>query len=269
MDFVNNIPQDLRPQIDVYQNYDPSTDMYAVYNVLFGSARYGFDVNLLAYTDGESQLPALNMAQDMFVAMGAGRHEDRQIPVSTLNMNDEGTNITTNRQMVVVTGPGDPTMNFTEGYDQYMLTNLWGGSKNFSMILPGDGSFIAGSGVQEIGALQYLPDGCVLFRGTIGAGQTGYVLKKTTISSIEDANVMSVSSASKGMQLISITDGQGPLFNVIALADAPTVIMADLPFDGPGKCSNRRAGGDKNHRIRSIETFRCETIELGSDSGTM
>ena len=87
MNFVNNMPAELRPKILVYQNYDAASnvnDQNDVYSVLFGSAAYCYNVELLSYDSYESQMHNLVMAEEMFKAMGCSRDSDARIPVATL-----------------------------------------------------------------------------------------------------------------------------------------------------------------------------------------
>ena len=53
--FVNNIPDQYRPHIVVYQNYVAGSDQAAVYSAVFGAARYGFCVELLSYSSFSSR----------------------------------------------------------------------------------------------------------------------------------------------------------------------------------------------------------------------
>ena len=183
--FVNNIPEEYRPHIVVYQNYDADRDQGAVYSVLFGAARYGFSVDLLSYSSYSKQMHNLIMAHDMFVAMGASMNRDPTIPVATLDMGSEGTTVTTDRQMVVLTGSGSPTISFTEEFGEYKLTNLHGSAISFELVLPGPGYYEAGPGITQTGDLIYRADGTVVFRGTIGAEATGTIVKRGDLAAYQ------------------------------------------------------------------------------------
>jgi hypothetical protein len=174
--FVNNIPDQYRPHIAVYQNYVAGSDQAAVYSAVFGAARYGFCVELLSYSSFSSQIHNLQMAENMFKAMGASRHKDPTITPATLDTASEGTSLTTNKQVIVVTGSGSPVIKETGVYSKYMLTNLWSATKSFTLTLPA-GTYVA-SGGMTISSTVKNSDGTVKLTGTIIKEATGTVTKK-------------------------------------------------------------------------------------------
>ncbi len=174
--FVNNIPDQYRPHIVVYQNYVAGSDQAAVYSAVFGAARYGFCVELLSYSSFSSQIHNLQMAENMFKAMGASRHQDPTITPATLDTASEGTSLTTNKQMIVVTGSGSPVIKETGVYSKYMLTNLWSATKSFTLTLPA-GSYAASGGI-TISSTVKNSDGTVKLTGTIIKEATGTITKK-------------------------------------------------------------------------------------------
>jgi hypothetical protein len=175
MDFVNNIPKQYRPHIDVYQNYVAGSDQAAVYSAVFGAARYGFSVELLSYSSYSSQIHNLAMAEKMFKAMGASRHQDPTVPVATLDTSSEGSTLTTDKQMVVLTGANAPTLTITKVFPQYMLTNLYGSAKAFTLTLP-SGTYTGSQGI-TVQSVTSNANGSVTIHGTITAEATG-LLKK-------------------------------------------------------------------------------------------
>ncbi|MBI0584318.1 MAG: hypothetical protein ISF22_08840 [Methanomassiliicoccus sp.] len=144
--FVNEIPKSYRPHIVAYQNYNAgnSGDQAAVYSAVFNSARYGFNVDLLSYESFSSQMHNLNMAINMYTAMGASRHSDPTNWPATLDMRSEGHSLQTNRQMVVTTGSGTLSATFTNTYGSYTVTNVGSSAISVNLVLP-DGRTINGS----------------------------------------------------------------------------------------------------------------------------
>lgn len=179
MAFVNNMPPELRPHINVDQNYQTGSDQWAVYSVLFAAARYGFTVNLRSYDSGASQVHNLEMAQDMFLAMGADKYTDPTIWPATLNMATEGKSVTTDRAMVVLTGSGSPRIEFTAPHERYSVTNLWGSAATFDIVLPTPGYYeVEGMDAE----LTYTADGKAVLHGTIGAEATGHIIRKADLA---------------------------------------------------------------------------------------
>jgi hypothetical protein len=177
--FVDEMPEQYRPHILVYQNYDADSaaDQGAVYQVLFDAARYGFCVDLLSYASYSAQLHNLQMAVDMFTAMGAGRHNDPTIVPATLDMDSEGQSTVTDAQMVVLKGSGTPTVTFTAEHESYSLTNLRNAPTTFDVVLPGGTDYaVQGSGITLTGEVTPNADGTVALHGTIAAEATGYIV---------------------------------------------------------------------------------------------
>ncbi len=186
MEFVNEMPSAYRPHILVYQNYaaDSAADQAAVYSVLFNAARYGFSVDLLSYAPYSAQMHNLQMAVDMFKAMGADRRVDPTIWPATLDMATEGRSITTDRSMVVFKGSGDLVIDFTKAYGSYGLTNLGNSAISFQMTLPNGGPFVPnGAGITVV-STETLSDGRMVVHGIIAAEATaGLVVSSEATSS--------------------------------------------------------------------------------------
>ncbi len=178
MVFVNHMSSTYRPDILVYQNYDTgsSSDQEDVYSVLFNAARYGFCVDLLSYDSYTSQMHNLKMAVAMFEAMGADRHRDPTNWPSTIDISGEGSALTTDRQMVVITGSGSVTVNFTEDHGTYTFTNLGSRAVTISAVLPDGTTWHSdGKGI-TLTSLDKLSDGRVVFHGTIAAETTSSII---------------------------------------------------------------------------------------------
>ena len=137
--FVNQMPAKYRPHLVAYQNYNANLpgDQAAVYSALFGSARYGFNLDLLSFDSYSAQMHNLNMAISMYTAMGASRHQDVTNWPATIDLRSEGSSLSTNRQMVVSTGTGTLSVSFTEAYGHYTVTNLSGSALQVRLTLPG------------------------------------------------------------------------------------------------------------------------------------
>ncbi len=144
--FVNQMPAKYRPHLVAYQNYNANLpgDQAAVYSALFGSARYGFNLDLLSFESYSAQMHNLNMAISMYTAMGASRHQDVTNWPATIDLRSEGSSLSTNRQMVVSTGTGTLSVSFTEAYGHYTVTNLSGSALQVRLTLPG-GRTISGT----------------------------------------------------------------------------------------------------------------------------
>jgi len=196
MNFVNNMPEELRPRISVDQNY-AAGDKWAVYSVLFGAAKYGFYPNLRNYDPGSVQIPNMEMAEKMFLAMGADRHHDPAFWPATLDLRTDGSSITTDRPMVVMTGDGTPSIEFTGNSDRYSLTNLWGSSKSFTVVLPTPGVYDL-EGLEQIGEVRYTADGKAVVTGTIAAEATGHIVKRSDVAA---------SHAGEGEAFVEPVDG--------------------------------------------------------------
>jgi len=178
MDFVNGIPEACRPNILVYQNYDAEVpaDQGVVYDALLGSARYGFHVALLSYASYESQLHNLQMAEDMFKAMGCSRDDDTRIEVATVDLASEDAGISTAARMVVSAGTGTPTVTFETEEDEYIITNLSGAPLPFVMRIPSAAEYDAGDNVTRT-AFSF-EGGVAVFGGTVEAEKTGFVVRR-------------------------------------------------------------------------------------------
>lgn|GEM_PF-1002012 len=184
MNFVKNIPKEYRPNILVYQYYDATdnpSDQADVYSALFGAARYGFYITLYSYSSYDSQLHNLVMAEEMFKAMGTSRDNDKRIEVATLDLNSEGSSITTNASMVVTLGSGSPSITFLSASDKHTITNLHSGSNQFTFILPTARLYEKGYNIDGNCRMTFFPDGKAVFRGTIGPEKTGYIIGRNDV----------------------------------------------------------------------------------------
>jgi hypothetical protein len=186
MEFVNEMPTAYRPHLLVYQNYnaESSADQAAVYSVLFNSARYGFNVDLLSYASYSAQMHNLQMAVKMYQAMGADRRVDPTNWPATLDMTTEGHSITTDRSMVVFKGSGNLAIQFTDTYSTYSLTNLGSSAVSFTMTLPQGSYAVTGTGITKV-SVETLSDGRTVFHGIIAAEAT---------AGLKNSNVTTASS---------------------------------------------------------------------------
>jgi len=208
MNFVKNIPSQYRPKILVYQYYDATDnwkDQNDVYSALFGSAKYGFCVTLLSYSNYASQMHNLLMAEDMFKAMGYTRHSDNGIEIGTLDLTSEGSSLTTSARMVVTNGSGTPTVTFTALCNNYTITNLNGSANNFNFVIPSDYYYDAGVDAQKTTPMTFTTDGKGTFHGKVLAEKTGKVVKRSELR-VNHAGSGSVavnllSSSSNGAEL--------------------------------------------------------------------
>jgi hypothetical protein len=174
MVFVNEMPKELRPHIIAYQNYDASNaaDQAVVYSALFNAARYGFSVDLLSYAPYSAQMHNLQMAVEMFKAMGADRRVDPTIWPATLDLASEGHSITTDRQMIVTTGAGSLEARFSGTFGSYTLTNLASTTLPFVVTFPADVSLKScGDGI-VVSSTETLSSGELVVHGTIAAETT-------------------------------------------------------------------------------------------------
>jgi hypothetical protein len=177
MHFINQIPASVRPRILVYQNYDPAipTDQDAVFDVLFGSARLGFHVALVAYSSAASQLPNFQMAEDMYEAMGCSRDNDTRIDVATLDLGEAST-LAAAARMVVTKGAGSPTITFSSAEDEHIITNLHGAAMDFVMHIPSTDQYAAGAHV-TLTSFEVQGNEAV-FSGRVDAASTGRVTRQ-------------------------------------------------------------------------------------------
>lgn len=207
MNFVNNMPADLRPRISVDQNYNAASDSWAVDSVLFGAARYGFYPNLRSYDSGAAQIPYLEKAEAMFLAMGADRTRGPQFWPATIDLRSEGSEIVTDRPMVVMTGGGAVDIEFTEASDRYSLTNLWSTARDFVVVLPADAVYSM-DGLEQIGEAEYTADGKVIVRGTIAAGATGHIVKSGDAAATHSGDGVAYIAAAAGELRVRATGGE-------------------------------------------------------------
>jgi hypothetical protein len=149
--------------------------------------------------------------------MGASRHVNRQIDVATLDTSNEGTALTTDKQMVVLKGTGNPTLTLTKGYDQYKLTNLHGSAISFTMVLPTPGYYQVGGGLTQTGPVTYTADGKAIFHGTIAAEGTGYIVKRSDVAASHAGSgqatvTLGAQSATQVQLNVAATGGQTTLY---------------------------------------------------------
>lgn len=223
MDFVNNIPSQYRPKILVYQYYSTSNwkDQNDVYSALFGSARYKFDVTLYSYNSGASQIHNLQMAEDMFKAMGCSRDVDNRINVGTLDLNQEGSSLTTGASMVVTQGKGSPSITFTAAFNQYNLTNLNASTNSFQFTIPSSNYYDSGTNIQGTGSMTFTPNGNGIFQGSIAGEKTGNIIKRPNFSVIQQ------NSGAATVSLTNLTN-TGAKFSVGATGGTTTVNVRGL-----------------------------------------
>ena len=207
MNFVNNMPPELRPHISVDQNYAASSDGWAVNSVLFGAARYGFYPNLRSYDPGAAQIPYLERAEDMFLAMGADRHNGPQFWPATIDLSKEGRSIVTDRPMVVMTGDGTVDIEFTAESERYSLTNLWSTDRQFVVVLPADAIYEM-DGLTQNGEAEYTADGKVIVQGTIAAGATGHIVKSGDAAVSHSGDGVAYAAAVAGEVRVRATGGE-------------------------------------------------------------
>ncbi len=222
MNFVNNIPVEYRPNILVYQNYATSSasDQKDVYSVLFGSAVYGYHVELLSYDSYASQMHNLVMAEEMFIAMGCTRDSDVRIPVATLDLT-ESSSLTTSASMVVTTGAGTASITLTEVPEVFTITDLWGTQNSFDLTMLTSNYFEAGANVGNSAPMTFYPDGSATFHGVIDAEKTGEVRMTQQLEVIQQqagsVDVAMISCSADAVQL-----------DVAASSGTTTIILHEL-----------------------------------------
>ncbi len=179
MMLVNNIPEQYRPNILVYQYYDATdnpADQEDVYRFLFGSARYGFHAAPASWSDLSYQIHNLEMAEKMYLAMGASRDEGIQIQAATLDL-DEKSTINTSSRVIVWTGDRyTPNIASANEEPSYCFTNLRGADTTFGVSINTNKYYVSNSS-SITGHMTYLPNGKAWFNGTIEAEETEYILR--------------------------------------------------------------------------------------------
>lgn len=207
MDFVNNIPAAYRPKILVYQNYDTGStnDQSDVYSALFGAAKYGFMVDLMSYNSFTGQKHNLQMAEDMFKAMGYTRDSDvRTVKVGTLDLAQSST-LVTGASMVVVKGTGTPAITSTTTPDKFKLTNLLATSRDFDVGFSSPYYYGAGTNVGSAYET-FTTDGKSVFHGSIASEKTGEVVKNANLQvQQKTSGSMKVSSVSLGTTAVKMS----------------------------------------------------------------
>ena len=189
-------------------------------SLVFGSAAYGFDVELLSYNSYTSQMHNLIMAEEMYKAMGCTRDSDVRIPVATLDLLSASAT-TTGAQMVVTRGAGRPTVTFSSAYNEHKLTNLWSTANAFEFIIPSTAYYQPGNGVSQAGGVIYSADGKVHFSGIIAAEKTG------TVTARNDLAVSQLSSGTANVTLIS-KDSTGASLRVSATGGTTQITLRGL-----------------------------------------
>jgi hypothetical protein len=223
MDFVNNIPVEYRPRILVYQNYATSStnDQSDVYSALFGSAKYGFQVDLMSYNSFTYQQHNLQMAEDMFKAMGCTRNSDlRTIKVDTLDLAVAST-LTTSASMVVMKNTGKATISSTTTPDKFKVTNLLASARAFDLSFASPYYYAAGTNVQTASAMTFSYDGKAVFHGSIAAEKTGEVLRNANLQ------VQQKTSGSVTVSLVTLTSTAAKL-NLDSTGGSTTVVLKGL-----------------------------------------
>ena len=258
MNFVNNMPSELRPHISVDQNYAASSDAWAVNSVLFGAARYGFYPNLRSYDSGAAQIPYLEMAEDMFLAMGADRHHGPQFWPATIDLSSEGTSIVTNRPMVVMTGDGSVNIEFTEESERYSLTNLWSTDRKFTVVLPADAIYEM-DGLTQDGEAEYTADGKVIVTGTIAAGTTGHIVKSGDAAVTHSGDGVAFAAAAAGEVRVRATGGE----TTVRLGNLLPSRSYDVLSDGT-RITTERA--DENGWVSFSRSFTSEEVITAAEA---
>ncbi len=272
MKFVNNIPSVYRPRILVYQYYNAATtnwnDQNDVYSALFGSARYQFHVTLFSYSSGALQLHNLAMAEKMFIAMGCSRDDDTRIPVATLDRTTEGSSISTDYSMLVTNGSGATTATFTTDLSKYIFTNLNGSAMTYTMILPNNNLYVAGTNVTEISNMTFDSSGG-RFHGQVQKEDTGNITNVNNLSVTytgASSVVASRSVTNVNHQELWFTGTTGTAKFTISDLNASTVYSAFV--DGVFQTNiTTSSGGFLNCTLTSLSgTHRLDLIE-GAYSG--
>ncbi len=176
--FVNNIPVQFRPDILVYQYYDTGNpdDQEDIYRLLMNSAQYRFHIAPVAWRNQSAQILNLEMAEKMYLAMGASRDEGIQIQAETLDLDVESS-VSTSSRVVVWTGDDHtPNIKFTSREESYNFTNLRSGDTPFGASIDTSEYYSPMSSSIE-GHMTYFPDGEAWFNGTIEAEETDYILR--------------------------------------------------------------------------------------------
>ena len=206
MMFVNNIPTTYRPKILVYQNYDTGStaDQADVYEALYGAAKYGFDVNLLSFNSLSSQMHNLQMAEDMFKAMGCTRDSDTRIPLATMDLSSTST-LSTSASMVIMKGSGTPIITSTSPPDRFKLTNLRSSTTTFDMAFQSPAYYAAGTNVQKTSAMTYSTDGKGTYHGSIAAEKTGELVRNNNLQ------VQQQGSGTTSITLVTLNSNQAKI----------------------------------------------------------
>ncbi len=183
MNFVNNIPAQYRPDIDVYQMYSAANpaDQSAIYSLLFNSAKYGFDVEMLSYDAYSYQLHNYVMAEAMYKAMGCTRDSDARTTVGTIDTTI-GTTLSTAAPVIVMKGGNAATINSDSMLSQYAITNLHSAQSTFNLVVPTDSYYQSGTDMSQSAWMSYTSDGKATFHGQIAAEKTGFVTARSDIS---------------------------------------------------------------------------------------
>ena len=179
MKFVNNIPTEYRPNILVYQYYNADNhpaDQEDVYKCLLGSAEHRFHVALVSWSDQSKQVHNMEMAEKMYLAMGASRDGDIQVQAGTIDLDEEGYLSTDSRVIVWAGNEFAPSIRLTSHEPSYNFTNLRSESTSFMVSISTDNYYLPGSPSVD-GKMTYFPDGSARFNGNIESEETGDILR--------------------------------------------------------------------------------------------
>ena len=177
--FVNNIPEPYRPDILVYQYYNASghvDDQEDVYRFLFGSARYGFHTALMSWSNQSHQIHNLEMAEKMYVAMGASRDQGIQLQAATLDL-DVSDMVNTSSRVIVWSGNTySPNIVMLNQEQSYNFTNLRAVPMDFGVSLNTNKYYMPNS--SSLGGLMtFHASGEAWFNGTIEQEETEFLLR--------------------------------------------------------------------------------------------
>jgi hypothetical protein len=174
MRFVNNIPEQYRPNILVYQYYNAKEnpeDQEDVYRLLFGSARYGFSVAPVSWSNDSYQIHNLEMAEKMYSALGASRDKGIQVQAETLDLDLEGSAVTDSRTIVWVGNGFTPNIELTNQEKRYNFTNLHGVKTDFGASINTTSYYLPDS--SEIkGSMTFFSGDEAWFNGSLEAEET-------------------------------------------------------------------------------------------------
>ena len=214
MMFVNNIPEQYRPNILVYQYYDPTDnpdDQEDVYRILFDSAKYGFHVALVSWDNQSAQIHNLEMAEKMYLAMGASRDEGVQMQAETLDLDIEDSVNTSSRAIVWTGDANTPNISLANQEDSYNFTNLRNVPTNFDVSINTNKYYLPGSS-SITGRMTFQTSGKARFDGRIEAEKTENILRMDSFQVQHQDNgeaVVELFELSENVVMFSLLSSEG------------------------------------------------------------